>query len=351
MTYYQVVNIGTAYTTTSLDIGLDDDRISIVSEDSIDKSLPTVYLYWGKSSGTKTYQGSLNLRELAADNMIIPVIDDSTDFMKSIPDELARINALIIKSGNYAIVGNWILKHFGLYEATNKVFISYRRSDTSMLAHQLFERLIEAGYTPFLDCYSIESGVDFQEYLRNEIVDADVFVYLNSPHYNESPYTIEERDCAQKLSLGIVQVTFNEVSTDISVMNSSNIALGLDANPIFIYNSDVIDRILVEIEKKRAVMFEYRRKALVNSYRLLNERDCLCIRADETIYNVSKGELLKPVCHVPTAVDFHSTDKQFKHDKQHKKILFDSQFIRRDILDHIKWLDRSLPVNICDINS
>lgn len=280
MTYYQVVNIGTAYTTTSLDIGLDDDRISIVSEDSIDKSLPTVYLYWGKSSCTKTYQGSLNLRELAADNMIIPVIDDSTDFMKSIPDELAHINALIIKSGNYAIVGNWILKHFGLYEATNKVFISYRRSDTSMLAHQLFERLIEAGYTPFLDCYSIESGVDFQEYLRNEIVDADVFVYLNSPHYNESPYTIEERDCAQKLSLGIVQVTFNEVSTDISVMNSSNIALGLDANPIFIYNSDVIDRILVEIEKKRAVMFEYRRKALVNSYRLLNERDCLCIRAD-----------------------------------------------------------------------
>lgn len=352
MVLYQVINIGSSPIETIEDLGVNDDRVVIVNESTKDRNLPVVYLYWGHSEEDKVYDGDLNLLHLCEDNMIVPIVEDPRMFNEFIPSELAKINALIVKPNDYRKVGVWILRYFGLYESTNKIFISYRRSDTTTLAHQLYERLIEEKYTPFLDCYSIESGVDFQEYLRNEIADADVFVYLNSPNYDDSQYTVEELDCAQKLSLGIVQVLFNHVVKK-NVLNSVDIDTHEDAEKDKQYPNDLIDGIVRNIEVQRAIMYEYRRKALVNSYRFLNEGDAIYIHTDGIIHNTTKHELLNAVVHVPNSLDFHKTDKILHWadaDKYKKCLLYNSQFVRRDILDHINWLNSSLPIESIDIN-
>lgn len=353
MVLYQIVNLGTSPINSIKELGIDDSRLSFVAEGEKDDKLPVVYLYWGVSKADKEYKGNLNLMQLYEDNMIVPIVEDNKKFNEYIPDDLSKVNALEVKTKNYQNVGDWILRHFELYQATNKIFISYRRSDTSMFAHQLFEKLTEAKYTPFLDCFSIDSGVNFQEYLRNEIVDADVFVYLNSPHYDESPYTVEERECAQKLSLGIIQVLFNGAAK-LSVLNSVDIDTKEVADKDRRYPESLIDSIKIEIERQRAVMYEFRRRCMINSYRLENENDALYIRTNGIIFNTKKLELLNPVVHVPNSVDFQKTDKilSWADPNTYKRcLLYSSQFVRGDILDHIQWLNKSLPINLVDINA
>ena len=49
-------------------------------------------------------------------------------------------------------------------------------------------------------------GVDFQEYLRHELSDSSVFVFLNTPNYPMSQFTMEELTVCSKLQMGILEI-------------------------------------------------------------------------------------------------------------------------------------------------
>lgn len=351
-TLYQIINIGTPLIGDVQELKISDNRVSFVSEAEHNVSLPCIYLYWGVSEDDKQNKSGLDLNKLVYDGMIIPVVTDTSKFKEYIPDELGRINAIKWNPKQPEHLGNRILRYFGLLDCTNKVFISYRRTDTSTLAHQLYEALVKSRFAPFLDCYSIDSGVPFQEYLLNEVVDSDVFIYLNSPNYEDSDYTIEERDCAQKLSIGILQVIFKDSKSKI-LLNSKDIRTDEVADKDKVYSDEFVGRIVAEVDRQRAVMYEYRRKALINSYRMSNEGDYVTLLQNGIIFNATKHELLNAVVRVPNSTDFHKTDKMINWQtspENRKCLLYDSQFIRRDILDHIQWLNNSLPVKSIDIN-
>lgn len=351
-TLYQIINLGTPLIGDVKELNILDGRVSFVFEEKRDSSLPCLYLYWGVSKDDKKNKTGLDLDKLVYDGMIIPVVIDTSKFKEYIPDELGSINALQWNPKTPATLGNRVLRYFGLLDCTNKVFISYKRSDTSALAHQLYEALIKAKFHPFLDCYNIDSGVPFQEYLRNEVADSDVFLYLNSPNYDDSEYTREERECAQKLSLGILQVIFRGSNSQI-LLNSKDINTDEIADKEKVYSEEFVNSIVKEVDRQRAVMYEYRRKALINSYRMLNDGDHIYIMNSGIIYNVTKHELLNVIVRVPNSIDFHKTDKMINWQmspENRKCLLYDSQFVRRDILDHIQWLNTSLPIKSIDIN-
>lgn len=191
---YQLLALSTPYYMDELmDILRDMPYISLINVDSIDERLPLLILYVGQTPDDKDRIYALDLQRSAKAQEVLPIVQEVSRFGGCIPDALGTINAFVLKNEkSVPKLKNRILSWLGLLDNTRKIFISYKRSDTTALAHQLFDSLIRKGYIPFLDSYSLESGVNFQEYLMNEILDADMFVMLNSSDYDQSEYTKAE---------------------------------------------------------------------------------------------------------------------------------------------------------------
>ena len=168
---YQLLALGTPYYLVELmDILKDMPYISLVDVDSIDERLPLLILYFGQTPDDKAKTYPLDLERRTKAQEVLPIVQDVSKFGECIPDTLGSINAFVLKDGkSVPKLKNRILSWFVLLDNTRKIFISYKRTDTTALAHQLFDTLIKKGYIPFLDSYSLEPGVDFQEYLMNEI--------------------------------------------------------------------------------------------------------------------------------------------------------------------------------------
>jgi hypothetical protein len=74
-----------------------------------------------------------------------------------------------------------------------KIFICYSRSYSYAAAHM--ESILEAQFDVFWDRY-IENAVPWEENLKKEIVERDIFIYLLTPESVSSPYCRREYNCA-----------------------------------------------------------------------------------------------------------------------------------------------------------
>jgi hypothetical protein len=73
-----------------------------------------------------------------------------------------------------------VIARAGLAPADNRIFISYLRRETSAIADQLFVALTKRGFDVFLDRFSVQAGVRFQDHLMQELDDKAVVVVLHS---------------------------------------------------------------------------------------------------------------------------------------------------------------------------
>lgn len=179
----QIIFLGTPYIQSELEKSLHSfEDIRIIQEEKKDSNQPVLYLYCGDCEEDKNKHSTTFLNGLVEKQLILPVVKDPNLFNAYIPEELSSINAVIIPSGNEVNkLKNRVLEWFGKIEVNRKIFISYKRSDSTVLTQQLYNALIKAHYIPFLDSYSIDSGVAFQEYLLHELSDSAVFLFLNTP--------------------------------------------------------------------------------------------------------------------------------------------------------------------------
>lgn len=92
----------------------------------------------------------------------------------------------------------------GVSSPDQKIFISYRRSNTEEMAIQLFNALGQARFDVFLDRFSITPGVNFQQRLYQELSDKAMVLFLESPHFMESPWVQLEVDFAKRYRLGLL---------------------------------------------------------------------------------------------------------------------------------------------------
>jgi hypothetical protein len=69
-----------------------------------------------------------------------------------------------------------------------KVFINYRRDDSSPTAGRLRDRLVQAfgDNDVFMNVESIPAGVDFLDYLKSHFVSYDTFLVLIGPDWLEA---------------------------------------------------------------------------------------------------------------------------------------------------------------------
>lgn len=354
---YQLLALGTPfYLDELMDILKDMPYISLVGEDSIDKRLPLLVLYYGQSSDDKSKTYSVDLERSVKAQEVLPIVQDVSKFGDYIPDTLNSINAFVLKDiMSVPKLKNRILSWFGLLDNTRKIFISYKRSDTTALAHQLFDTLIRKGYIPFLDSYSLESGVDFQEYLMNEISDADMFIMLNSSNYDQSDYTKAELVAASKLGIGILQVIFPESKNFEEARISSVLQLNNQLPYNEKYEQDVIDDIIYNMERFRAQGFRTKRRILVDGLKSKYSGKNITTLEDGSVSVVNTNTVYYPITHVPTSEDLelahHSMSKLSLPNKTVKKICYYGIHCRCDKRNHMNWLNTfNLPVLSEDIS-
>ena len=354
---YQLLALGTPYYLDELmDTLKDMPYISLVGLDSIDERLPLLILYYGQTPNDKAKNYPLDLERRAKAQEVLPLVQDVNKFGKCVPDTLHSINAFVLKDGkSVPKLKNRILSWFGLLDNTRKVFISYKRNDTTALARQLFDTLIKKGYIPFLDSYSLESGVDFQEYLMNEISDADMFIMLNSSNYDQSEYTKAELVAASRLGIGILQVVFPESKKFDEAQISSILQLSDQLPQDNMYAQEVVDDIVYKMERFRAQGFRTKRRILVDGLKSKYSGKTITTLEDGSVSVVDSNTVYYPITHVPTSEDleqaYHSMSKLNLQEGAIKKICYYGIHCRCDKRNHMNWLNAfNLPVSSEDIS-
>jgi hypothetical protein len=140
-----------------------------------------------------------------ASALVLPVIEAGPD-ATYLPEAISKINAFKKHDTGTAWADGLVdetLSMAWLKRRARKVFISYRRIDSALIANQIFGRFNELGYEVFLDDATIERGVDFQRELKWWLNDADLLLALLSPRLTDSKWCAEELTFAQSHSIGI----------------------------------------------------------------------------------------------------------------------------------------------------
>lgn len=354
---YQLLALGTpVYLDELIDMFKDMPYISLVDIDSINERLPLLILYYGQSPEDKDRLYSIDLERRAKAQEVLPIVQDVLKFGEYVPDTLSSINAFVLNDEKAVPkLRNRVLSWFGLLDNTRKIFISYKRNDTTTLAHQLFDTLIKKGYIPFLDSYSLEPGVDFQEYLMNEISDADMFIMLNSSNYDQSDYTKAELVAASRLGIGILQVVFPKSKNFEEARFSSVLHLTKQYPQDKKYEQEIVDDIIYNMECFRAQGFRTKRRILVDGLKSKYDGKPIVTLEDGSVSVVDSNTVYYPITHVPTSEDlelaYNSMSKLSLPYGVIKKICYYGIHCRCDKRNHMNWLNTyNLPVLSEDIS-
>jgi hypothetical protein len=142
--------------------------------------------------------------------VVIPVVNDLSEFRTLVPNELLTINGAEQRNSNSDVsaIANIALENLGLLRQDRRLFISYRRADSSAVALQLRHLLEARGYDAFLDTHSVPTGDPFQEVLWQRLADSDLLLLLDSPNFLKSRWTKEELAQAEALTVGILQIVW-----------------------------------------------------------------------------------------------------------------------------------------------
>jgi hypothetical protein len=165
----------------------------------------------------------------------------------------------------------WVLAAAGLADDEFRIFISYRRTDTQLLADQLFDALTRDNFDVFLDRFTLETGVNFQRRLTQELADKAMVLLLESKHFLDSEWTQHEINFAKKHRLGLFVlqvpdgVTISGIDPSIRrVVNTYEYDAGVTLNPL---DAGVLREVVVRIREEHAKAMARRRYRLRTAMR------------------------------------------------------------------------------------
>jgi hypothetical protein len=92
----------------------------------------------------------------------------------------------------------------GVSDSGARVFISYRRKDSSPLAEQLFEVLARKNVDVFVDRFRIDVGADFQQRILQELAHKSMMVLIESATVAKSEWTRYEIAVAKSSRIGLM---------------------------------------------------------------------------------------------------------------------------------------------------
>lgn len=353
-TFYQHIN----------ELGLDPKAIDIIDEKNFSTNYianaPTFCLYFGDENGA--FKSLDTIKRLTSDaTLVLPVVPDITKFNKFIPEDLREINGYQLNDKNHIepLISS-ILEGLGLLRLSRRLFISYKRDESSSVAIQLFERFEKAGFDVFLDTHSIKKGNIFQEELWHRLADTDIVILLNTKGFLNSFWTAQELAQANSMSIGMLQVIWPdnvpERTAEISLpykLNTSDFGNDHYSDAKSFLKDEIMETLVSKAESLRARSLAARQDNIITEFiKSANKLNLdVSIQPEKflTMKNTKGDELvIIPTVGVPQAFAYNQSEELVKRIKTNGVsaiyLLYDHLNIRAKWLTHLAWLDSYLPI-------
>ena len=324
---------------------------------------PSYCFYLGSED---EYHSDVEKIEIILNNgdAILPIYFKEGNFNNEIPSILHPINGILAGNKSRYYYVNIALQGLRLLRKTRKVFISYKRSDSTGVAIQLFEELLKNNFDPFLDSYSIPPTEDFQNELYHRMSDSDVVIQLLTTSFHESGYCREEIEISNVKQIGVVQVVWPKCSIEKSdnlcipfqLDESSFVKIGrIDEYKL---TPDCLKKLIDIVESCRARNLAARQDTLRGEFiqeakkvgRQIFQEKYYLIERD---VNKKLLALYLPAIGVPTSYDYYKS-REFREllDTPDLKVylLYDSLKVQKDWIDHLNWLNSALEVKTIQRN-
>jgi hypothetical protein len=163
---------------------------------------------------------------------VIPVASTKRKFAEEFPTPINELNGLALDEDDLEGIVLALLECASLLPRQRRVFISYRRDESTEAALQLYAALSSRLFDVFLDTHGILPGRHFQEVLWQRLCDCDVMLLLDTATYFDSRWTDAEFGRATFRGIPFVRaawpgVPLNEraqlaTSIDLSAQDFSN---------------------------------------------------------------------------------------------------------------------------------
>ncbi|WP_203583833.1 toll/interleukin-1 receptor domain-containing protein [Flagellimonas sediminis] len=321
---------------------------------------PAFALYFGDVNGDfKDLDAIQNL--LKDGTMVLPIFFN--DFRTDIPIILSNQNGIQYSNNEVNRIANIVLEAFELLRSTRKVFISYRRTESTSIAIQLYEALESNNFDVFLDTHSIQKGEPFQEELWHRMTDCDVIVLLNTPGFLESHWCKEEFAEAGAKQIGIVQLVWpNHQIKDIDSSSHISYPIQLKTDNFIdgVYDNKgrfiqtFVENVLQEVESVRARNLAARQDNLITEFRNIAEKNnrMVTVQPEKILTeNRPNGEhiIYIPTIGIPQSTSCQSAEikkELMGYDEVSIRLIYDDLRIRDRWLKHLDWLNDNFKKDI-----
>lgn len=371
---YQLIILGTANKFTDdiktvfwqriEELGLLRDRFLLIDDLNFSSTYtgncPAFCIYFGDEKGN--HQNITELKKLQADaTLILPLVNNIKAFSFQIPKILSDVNGLeLTKSEEIEKIVSVVLEGFSLLRISRRIFISYKRDESSSVAIQLFEELEKNGFDVFLDTHSIRPAEPFQEELWQRMADTDVVLLLNTPGFLKSHWTTEELAKANSMSIGILQLIWpsHNIERDAELtipmqLNGSDFGNTKYRDENSYLTENTLLKIVSAVESLRARSLASRQDNLITEFMsvattLGKKVDLQPERFISGIDKNNDGIVIIPAVGVPHAFTYNQSEELISkiESKKNSKVylLYDQRNIREKWINHLMWLDNYLPI-------
>ena len=143
---------------------------------------------------------------------VLPLVREHDSPSVVVPAVIGRLNAQVwLTDPDPALT---VLRFLGIAETDRRLFLSYRRIESSGIALQLRAALSERAYDVFLDRFSVPPGDDFQRRIDIELADKALLVVLESESAIGSDWVQHEVVYALSHHIGVLALTLPCTSTE-----------------------------------------------------------------------------------------------------------------------------------------
>jgi len=317
---------------------------------------PSFVYYFGKKDHNNLDADKLDILMTNGD-AIIPVYFQKDSFLEEIPKVAWKMNGKVYSDEKTDSFVNYALEALRLMRQNRKLFISYRRSDSTVVANQLFDALVRCNYDVFLDTYSIGAAKNFQEELHHRLSDCDILIQLYTKEFKASEWCLEEIVAANQKQIGVIELVWPGMKLDIHNHLCEPILLTKDNfstdynDPKAVLTEETVSVIAKKVESVRARNMAARQDGLVGEFIkeakktgrvMVQEYKYLVERLNDDNVNV-----FIPAVGVPQSYDcFESLQFKtlLKNPKTKIHLIYDDLRLKRRWIEHLDWLNQSLEV-------